>query len=168
MIDFVCEPLSQHHDRTRFRCGVSELDVWLQQRARQDQDRRVTTVYVLVPKDEPSRVAGFYTLSAMSVVLETLPEKLVRKLPRYPVVPAILIGRLARDVEFPGTGGRLLVDALQRALRHSASIAAATVVVDAKDESAASFYRHFGFEPIVGNSQRLFLPMTTVEKLFKV
>jgi len=91
---------------------------------------------------------------------------LTRKLPRYPVVPAILIGRLARDLSFPGTGGKLLADALQRALRHSASIAAATVVVDAKDETASEFYRHFGFESLADDSRRLFLPMTTVEKLF--
>jgi len=166
MSDSICEPLSKNHDRQRFRCGVPELDTWLQQRARQDQDRRVAAVYVMVPKSDPTRIVGFYTLSAMSIVLEALPATLTRKLPRYPVVPAILIGRLARDLSFPGTGGKLLADALQRALRHSASIAAATVVVDAKDETASEFYRHFGFESLADDSRRLFLPMTTVEKLF--
>lgn len=167
MSDLVCEPLSKQHDRQRFRCGVPELDTWLQQRARQDQDRRVAAVYVMVPKSDPTRIVGFYTLSAMSIVLESLPPALIRKLPRYPVVPAILIGRLARDHDFPGTGGKLLADALQRALLHSMNIAAATVVVDAKDETASEFYRHFGFEPLAGDSRRLFLAMDTLEKLFK-
>lgn len=102
----------------------------------------------------------------MSIVLKSLPEALTRRLPRYPVVPAILIGRLARDLEFPGTGGRLLIDALQRALMHSTSIAAAAVVVDAKDDSASDFYRHFGFEPLADHPRRLFLSMATIEKLF--
>lgn len=168
MTDFICEPLTKQHDRQRFRCAVPELDAWLQQRARQDQERHVAAVYVMVPKSDPTRIAGFYTLSAMSIALESLPEKLIRKLPHYPVVPAILIGRLARDLDFPGTGGKLLVDALQRALLNSTSIAAATVVVDAKDESASDFYRDFGFEPLAGDPRRLFLAMATLEKLFKV
>ncbi len=167
MSDFACEPLTKLHDRQRFRCGVPELDAWLQQRARQDQERRVAAAYVMVPQSDPTRIVGFYTLSAMSIVLESLPETLLRKLPRYPVVPAILIGRLARDLDFPGTGGKLLADALQRALLHAVSIAAATVVVDSKDESASQFYRHFGFESLANDPRRLFLPMATLEKLFK-
>lgn len=168
MTDTVCELLTRQHDRQRFRCGVAELDDWFQRRAWQDQERHVAAVYVLTHRTVPQRLAGFYSLSAMSVVLSALPESARRRLPRYPLVPAVLIGRLARDVEFSGTGRLLLADALQRALRHSASIAAAAVVVDALDESAAGFYRHFGFEPLTGDSRRLFLAMGTIERLFKV
>ena len=67
MTDFVCEPLAKQHDRQRFRCGVAELDSWLQHRARQDQERRVSSVYVLVPRSDPTRIVGFYTLSSMSI-----------------------------------------------------------------------------------------------------
>ena len=166
MTEFICEPLTKRHDRASFRCGVDELDHWFQQRARQDQDRRVAAVYVLLPTADPARIAGFYTLSATAIALRELPESFARKLPRYPLVPAILIGRLARDVNFPGVGRKLLVDALQRALKHATPIAAATVLVDAKDDRAASFYQQFGFLPIPNNSRQLFLPMSVIEKLF--
>lgn len=168
MTEFVCEPLTKRHDRTSFRCGIDELDHWFQQRARQDQDRRVTAVYVLVPAADPVRIAGFYTLSATGIALRELPESFAKKLPRYPLVPAILIGRLARDVNFPGVGRKLLADALQRALQHATPIAAAAVLVDAKDDRAARFYQQFGFLPVSNNSRQLFLPMSVIKKLFVV
>jgi GNAT superfamily N-acetyltransferase len=167
MTEFLCEPLGRQHDREGFQCGVAELDRWLQQRARQDQERRVAAVYVLVPKDEPKRIAGFYTLSATAIALADLPDSFVRRLPRYPHVPAILIGRLARAVDFQGIGDLLLSDALKRAWRHSSEIAAAAIVVDAKSERACEFYQRYGFEIIVGSSDRLFLPICTLDKLFK-
>lgn len=166
MSEFFCEPLAKRHDRKRFCCGEPELDAWLQQRARQDQDRHLAAVFVLVPKVEPIRIAGFYTLSASSILLSELPESLTRKLPRYPVVPAVLIGRLARDTNFPGIGSHLLIDSLQRVARHSEEIAAAAVVVDAKHEKAAAFYRRFGFETLTGSPKRLYLAMGTVRKMF--
>jgi GNAT superfamily N-acetyltransferase len=166
MTGFICEPLGKQHDRSRFRCGVVELDQWLQLRARQDLERHVAAVYVLVPVDDPVRVAGFYTLSATSIVLTDLPAKLIRKLPRYPIVPAILLGRLARDLDFRGVGEMLLMDALQRAWRNSSEVAAAAIVVDAINDAARSFYQRYGFEPIVNMPQRLFLPIGALEKMF--
>lgn len=126
----------------------------------------MAAVYVLVPTAETTRIAGFYTLSATAIALRELPESFAKKLPRYPLVPAILIGRLARDVNFPGVGRKLLIDALQRALKHATPIAAAAVLVDAKDDPATSFYQQFGFLPVSNNSRRLFLPMSVIEKLF--
>ncbi len=103
MSRYVCTPLAGHHDRTRFRCGVRELDDYLRRRAGQDVRRRAAAVFVLSPADEPNRVAGYYTLSAASIVLGDLPQDVAKKLPRYPHIPATLIGRLARDTEFPGS-----------------------------------------------------------------
>jgi len=82
-----------------------EFDEYLKERAGQDMRRRVAAVFVLVPEDEPERIAGFYTLSSASIVLGELPEGIVKKLPRYPMVPAVLIGRLARHVDFPASVG---------------------------------------------------------------
>jgi hypothetical protein len=90
------------------------------------------------PDDSPSVVVGYYTLSA-SVALEDLPADFVRKLPRYPFVPASLLGRLARNERFPGTGKLLLTDALERAWRQSGQIAAASMIVEAKDDRARKF-----------------------------
>jgi GNAT superfamily N-acetyltransferase len=167
MIEFRCEPLGKHHDRRRFDCGETELKSWLLQRARQDQQRLVASVYVFVPVDEPSRIAGFYALSATSIVLNELPEHFARKLPRYPLVPAILLARLARDVRFSGLGRQLLYDALMRAWRSSTEVAAAAIVVDAKNDVATQFYIRHGFEPFPTAVGRLFLPMRTVEETVK-
>lgn len=167
MTDFICQPLAQQHDRASFRCGVPELDDYLQHRARQDVRRRVAAVFVMTPADEPLRIAGFYSLASASIVLAELPPELVRHLPRYPEVPAVLIGRLARDLAFPGIGRLLLLDGLARVHRHTEEVAAAVVLVDAKDDNARRFYTRFGFREITGDSRRMFLPVRTVSQLLE-
>lgn len=119
MNKFICERLAKHHDCKAFDCGVPELSEYLRKRASQDMRRRVAVVFVMVPEDEPKRIAGYYSLSSAAIALEKLPDHMVKKLPRYPAVPAVLIGRLARDVKFPGIGKLLLLDALARSLRHT-------------------------------------------------
>ena len=119
----------------------------------------------MVPEDEPKRIAGFYTLSATSIELSGRPTELAKRLPRYPQVPGILIGRLARDENFPGIGNLLLVDALSRCVRSADEIAAALIVVDAKDAAAVAFYQKFGFLLLPKLKSRLFLPMATASKL---
>jgi ribosomal protein S18 acetylase RimI-like enzyme len=168
MNPFVCELLTSDHDRSSFRCGVAELDDYLQRRARQDARRHVAATYVMTPRDEPQRITGFYTLSAASIELSDLPSELAKHLPRYPHVPAILLGRLARDLKFKGQGiGELLLaDALGRSVRHAQEVAAAVVLVDALDERARQFYRSFGFQEIPRLAKRLFIPIKTIEKLF--
>jgi GNAT superfamily N-acetyltransferase len=82
-------------------------------------------------------------------------------------VPATLLGRLARDERFPGTGSLLLMDALKRAHDKAAEIASLAVVAHAKDEPALKFYRKFGFVQLGGDPNRVFLPMGTIEQLVK-
>lgn len=166
-MEFCCELLGKQHNRSDFRCGVAELDGWFQQRARQDHERGAATVSVLVPMDEPTRIAGFYSLCSTSVVLSDLPTQFARKLPRYPAVPATLLGRLARDLEFPGVVKKLLFNALKRAWENSLGIASTVLVVDAKDDRACDFYRHHGFQPLVANPRRLFLPLRTVPTILQ-
>jgi GNAT superfamily N-acetyltransferase len=162
---FRFEPLGAQHDRAAFSCGSPPLDDYLKTRARQDAKRLAAAVFVMVPDNAPAVVAGYYTLSATSIALEEVPEEFARKLPRYPFAPATLLGRLARDVRFPGTGKLLLVDALKRAYRQASEIAAATVIVDAKDDRAREFYESFGFRLLLASSNRLFLPMQTIATL---
>jgi len=110
----VIEPLAGHHDRAAFSCGIPELDRYLERQAGQDMRRRVAQVFVLTAEGA-NRVLGFYTLSAVSIDLGSLPEHLARKLPRHPI-PGALIGRLAVDRSAGGRGlGRmLLADAVKR------------------------------------------------------
>jgi len=167
MSKFFCEPLAEHHDRKAFDCNVPELNDYLRKRASQDMRRRVAAVFATVPEDEPKRIAGYYSLSSAAIALDELPDDVVKKLPRYPAVPAVLIGRLARDANFPGVGKLLLLDALARSLRHTDEVAAAVVLVDAKNDEARKFYLRYGFTEIAGMPERMFLPISTVEKLLK-
>jgi hypothetical protein len=165
MNDFVCEPLGNQHDRTQFDCSVSILNDYLAKYAKQDVKRKASAVFVLVNRADPKRVIGFYTLCATSVLLSELPEELTKKLPRYPEIPAILVGRLARDINFPGVGGLLLLDAIARCVRVASDIAASLIVVDSKGDAATRFYEKFGFLSLPKLDGRLFLPMQTAEKL---
>lgn len=155
---FHLEPLGPGHDRNAFSCGVQALDRYLTSQASQDVKRRVSACYVACEVTS-GKVAGFYTLAAGSVPLNDLPPALIKRLPRYPSVPAARVGRLAIDKAFQGQklGGALLADAAVRAARSEAAIFA--LIVDAKDDGAAAFYRHHGFEPIGGNGLQLIFPL---------
>ena len=153
------------HDRSRFSCGVEALDRYLQSQAGQDARRRVAAPYVLLQPPSPA-VLGFYTLSNTSIQAAELPSALVKKLPRYPVLPATLLGRLAVDTQQRGKafGTLLLLDALNRCLRsETASLA---VIVDAKDDTAVSFYERHEFYRLPDQANRLFKPMAEIDRLF--
>ena len=160
------EALDARHDRASFCCGVSELDIYLQQRAGQDLKRKVAAVFVLTPDGET--VSGYYTLSAHAIMGADLPPDLTKRLPRFPL-PVTLLGRMAvaQALQGSGLGEYLLLDALNRALRASRQVASWAVVVDAK-AGARSFYLKHDFVPLPTSPERLFLPMKTIETLFAV
>ncbi len=162
---YVVEPLDAQHKRSDFECGVEPLDRYLKQQASQDMRRRIAALFVLVDQDIDS-IAGYYTLAATAIRLAELPPEITKKLPKYPLVPATLLGRLAVDQRYQGqgVGSFLLMDALRRSF--NSEIASMAVVVDAKDDKARDFYEHHQFIPFPEQSQRLYLPMTTIAKLF--
>jgi GNAT superfamily N-acetyltransferase len=123
----------------------------------------------LVSERSGALIRGYYTLSSYGINVGELPIAVAKKLPRYPLIPATLLGRLAVDRSFQqqGMGEFLLMDALRRALLQSVEIAAAAVVVDAIDEGAIRFYGHFGFVTFPAINNRLFLPMKAVGDLFR-
>lgn len=125
---------------------------------------------MLVAGQEPnSEVFGYYTLSAYAVRLGELPEAIARKLPRYPLLPATLLGRLAIDSSLRGKnlGRFLLMDALYRSWRNTSQVASVGVLVEALDEDARAFYIHHEFGPLPDHPNRLFVAMATIEKAFK-
>ncbi|MEM9828417.1 MAG: GNAT family N-acetyltransferase [Planctomycetota bacterium] len=132
--------------------------------ASQDMKRKVAGVFAFTASEEPNRVVGYYTLCATSVELSDLSDAAVKRLSRYPQVPAILISRLARDLDQPRLGQLLFADALSRCTRSAKEIAAAVAVVDAKDKPAADFYSRFGFLSLPKMKSRLFPPIETVKK----
>lgn len=159
------ERLSDQHDRKVFTSGIEPLDRYFRIQADQDVRRRVAACFVLVSDDDPAPV-GYYTLAATSVALVDLPDKLAKRLPRYPNIPATLMGRLAVDARHHGRGfGELLLfDAFRRTL--CSDIASYAFVVDAKDETVARFYNRYQFLPLTQGGRRLFLPLTEIAKLF--
>ena len=165
-LEFQVQPIGPHHNRADFSCGVGPLDNYLKRQAAQDVKKRVAASFVLSP--DGRIIAGYYTLSQFSVELGTVPQHIAKTLPKYPMVPATLIGRLAVSTVFrgQGLGEILLMDALHRSLSLSAQIASAAVIVDAKDDHARRFYLKYGFLELPDVPGRLFLPMKTIERLF--
>lgn len=160
-------------DRSSFECGVEPLNRYFLAQVSQDIKRRVTACFVATEvateaaTKAKSQTAGYYTLASASVSLADLPDALAKKLPRYPSVPAVRMGRLAVDQAFKGEGlgSALLADALRRAA--TAEIAAYAFVVDAKDEAAARFYVHHGFIALPEQPLFLSIALATVKVLIK-
>lgn len=152
------------HDRSAFCSGSEPMDRYLQQQVTQDMRRRVATCFVALASNKQS-IAGYYTLASASLLLSDLPASIRKKLPRYPTVPTVRMGRLAVHQAFQGQGlgGALLADALDRAAR--SEITAYALMVDAKDGAAAAFYRHHGLIALPDAAQTLFLPLASLAAL---
>ena len=157
----------RRHDRASFDCGVAALDSYLKTQATQDIRRKANAVFVLVESREPRMVLGYFTLCATGLAPGLVPDEARRHLPRYPLVSATLIGRLAvaRSHQGRGLGGLLLARALRKAFENAAVVGSSMVVVDAIDDAAAGFYAAHGFVRLP-ESMRLILPMQTAAQLF--
>ena len=169
MTDFdnlIIAPLNPSHDRSGFRCGIEALDRYIAKQAKQDIKRRISRIFVASIPENPKMVVGYYTLSAVSIELCQLPVAMARKLPRHPVVPAALIGRLAvsRAAQKHGVGPLLLANAIKRTLLVSDQIAIYAMVVDAINDDAIEFYKQFGFTRLQLARQRLFLPLKSLNE----
>jgi predicted GNAT family N-acyltransferase len=152
--------LHEQHDRSSFTCGVESLDRYLKTQAGQDVRRKANAVFVLGERDDPARILGYYTLCAIGIAQGEVPEAARKDIPRYPLVSATLIGRLAvsKDRQGQRLGAVVLADALQRAFESANTVGSSMVVVDALDESAAGFYAAHGFVRLP-DSLWLVLPM---------
>jgi GNAT superfamily N-acetyltransferase len=166
--DLRIEPLGSHHDRANFTCGVESLDRYLKMQAGQDAKRMANGVLVLVRLDEPDAILGYYTLCATSLAPGDVPLSARKFVPRYPLVAATLIGRLAIAVrcQGEGLGTLLLANALRRAHASAGIVGSSMVVVEAISEGAASFYEATGFVRLP-DSLRLVLPTVTIKKLLE-
>jgi len=164
--DLRIEPLGSHHDRAGFTCGIESLDRYLKTQASQDVMRMANGVFVLAGLDEPNAVLGYYTLCATSLAPGEVPLAARKFVPRYPLVAATLIGRLAvaQRRQGEGLGVLLLADALRRAYASAGIVGSSMVVVDAISEQAAAFYEATGFVRLP-DSLRLVLPVATIAKL---
>lgn len=160
---FRLAPLGAEHDRGSFHCGEEALDRYFKTQATQDIRRRIANCFVAV-EAASGVLAAYYTIAAASIPLVDLPPEQAKRLPRYPTLPAVRIGRLAVDQRFQGRGlgGMLLMDATRRCIQSPPAVY--TLLVDAKNDQAVAFYQRFGFQQVVDRPRTLFLPLATAEK----
>ena len=166
------EPLSRRHNRTAFDCGNATLNDFLQKTARQYADRDIGVTHVVVEDEGSPVILGFVTLTMKTVSRESLPAK---GLPRGEYGVA-LIGQLATDKarQGLGIGTRLLYFALSKARLAAEDFGLVGVALDLlhePDESAAEqqkrrdYYARRGFQPLLDDGNRLYLPMSVVRKM---
>jgi predicted GNAT family N-acyltransferase len=162
---YIVQPLGKQ-DRAAFRSGSRELDSYFLERASRAVRENLSAVFVLVNENDPDTVLGYYTLSSQEIDAGELPAELKKHTGRYERLGATLIGRLAVAQNQQGNdlGELLLLDALQKSLYATSTVAAYAAVVDAKEERVVGFYEKYGFIRLSGN--RLFIPMKTVKDLF--
>lgn len=160
------EALGKEHNRESFYCGVESLDLYLKTQASQDMRRKANAAFVLVAENHPDSICGYFTLCSYGLEPGIIPEAAKKHLPRYSVVSATLLGRLAvrQDLQGRGLGAILLAEALRKAYQNAGVVGSSMVVVDAIDERAARFYAAHGFLRLP-ESMRLILPMKTIAGL---
>jgi len=166
--EYAIVPLDRKHDRRAFSCSNVALDRYLHEQASQDVRKRVATIFVLTDA-RGDAVIGYCSLASGSIDLGEWPEALKKKLPLYPVVPVTLLGRLALNKKHQGKGlgEYLLMDALWRCSTVAREIASLAIIVDAIDDKALRFYKHYGFCAFPKQADRLFLHMQTIQEMFK-
>ena len=164
--DLRVDPLGPQHDRAGFSCGVDSLDVYLKTQASQDVRRKANAVFVLTEPAQPSVILGYFTLCATALDQGDVPEAARKHVPRYPLVSATLLGRLAVGIgrQGEGLGGVLLARALRKAFASAETVGSSMVVVDAIDEPAAAFYAAHGFIELDG-SPRMVIAMRSLAGL---
>lgn len=159
------QSLNSTHNRKNFDCSVAPLNSWIEKTAGQQQEKGSAKVFVAVDTEDPSTILGFFSLSATNVDGSSVP---IKKLPD--TVPAILLGRfaVAAHLQGKGLGKHLLMCAFEKVAQASELVGTMVLAVKAKDEKAASFYRKYGFQSSPSDSLQLFLPVSTVRKMFNL
>ena len=163
------EPLSRDHNRSDFDCGVEPLNAYLRGTARQHIEKQISMTYVLVDEvaTPPKLILGYFTVGICEVMAAEMSPMFAKKYP--PKLPAVRLGRLAVEQRQQGNhfGKALLFAAIKHYWKVAESVGGVALIVDAKDDRAADFYRHFGFQSFLTDPLKLFLPLGTVKQLLQ-
>ncbi|WP_309738242.1 GNAT family N-acetyltransferase [Chamaesiphon sp. OTE_20_metabat_361] len=161
----IIEPLNKSHDRERFDCGTAALNQFLRATARQHIQKGISRTFVLSDRDCPQNIIGFFTLTLCEISSEKLPSSLAKKYPLQ--IPGVKLARLAVDLQWQrqGIGEILMVEAMQRALLVADTAGGIGLFVDAKNESAQSYYARYGFIALEDNPLEMFLPLSLLRTL---
>ena len=157
------QPLTRHHDRATFDCGVPALNEYLQRYARQNHESGGAKTFVAVPAATSPNLLGYYTISPGAIAFANLPATLTKGLGRYEV-PVFRLGRLAVSLPMQGQGlgAELLLAAGVRALAVAKEVGGVALAIDAKDHRAAAWYERFGALRLFDDSLKLILPLDTI------
>ncbi len=158
--------LNQQHKRKLFDCGQNDLNRYLQQTAKQHQQKYISKTYVIVATEQPQTVLGFYTMTLSEIAFDKFNQTDNKKLPKAPL-PVARLSRLAINKEQQGKGvGRLLlVDAIFKTVRLLDSFAVVALVLDAKDKKVAGYYQKFGFIESQDQPLMLYLPVKSLKEM---
>ena len=161
-------PIDRQHDRAAFSCGVPDLDIYLQKFARQNHGSGGAKCFVAVPTDIPSRILGYYTLSPAALEYARTPALAKKGLARYDV-PVFRLTRLAVDqtVQGRGLGGALLLRAAERCIRVAEDVGGVALLIDAKNDRAAQWYRSYGALALDDAPLSLVLPLAVAADALK-
>ena len=156
------EPVGKHHDRAAFDCGDNVLNQYLYRHARQNHEKGGAKTYLGI-RDSDQKIIGYYSLSPASVAYERTPEMIKHGLARHEV-PVFRLGSLAVSLsaQGQGLGGQLLLAAGRRSLLVAAQAGGVALLIDAKNERAASWYAAYGAVPLLDASLSLMLPFKTL------
>jgi hypothetical protein len=182
-MEFEIKLWTPDHDCTEFTSSLKSIQKYIQEQAARAMSNKVSTVFVLTEKGD-RKVRGYYTLSSLSVKFDDLPKNVQKKLPRYPLVGATLLGRLGVDERYrdelskqgdkPRLGELLLVDAQRNCLKGAATVASAVMLIDVEEPSAdeiaagardpMGFYTQYGFIALPKTPRKVFKRVSTIEK----
>lgn len=154
------QALSASHHFDDFSCGEPVLEDWLKRRARSNQFAGASRTFVVADSD--GRVWGYYALAAGAVSHHVATSGVRRNMPDP--IPVIVLARLAVDHRAQGMkiGAGLLRDAVERTLTVAQQTGVRALLVHALHDAAASFYRHYGFQPSTLDPKTLMLRLGSV------
>ncbi len=162
------ESISPHHDKKSFDCGDKSVNDFLRRYALQNHKKGSAKTFLAVPKNDPVKILGFYSLCTASIAYARAPDVLARGLGRHEI-PAFRLARLAIDVSVQGQGlgGQLLMAAGSRCLAAATQVGGLVLLIDAKNESTADCYKRYGAITLNLSPLSLVLPLKTIYKALK-
>jgi hypothetical protein len=174
------------HDCSEFTSSFGTIRKFIQEQAARVMSNGVTNVFVLTEKGD-NRVRGYFTLSSLAIEFAELPEKLQKKLPKYPAIGATLLGRSGVDEQYrnallgagqkPRLGEFLFFDAQQKVLNASKTVASAFMIIDVLEPTPEElgrgakdpmpFYLQYGFAALPNKNRTVFKSVKAIEAEFQ-
>ena len=161
--DWTEAPLARHHDRKAFDCGEAALNEYLARYARQNHESGGAKTFIASPLDEPSRVLGYYTLAPASLAYARAPS-LVRRGSAGMRFPCSGSDAWPSTAACKGRGSAVSCCSLRESgvLAVAEQVGGVALLIDAKSERAAGWYRAYGAVALEDAPLSLILPLATI------